>query len=563
MEAESPAAPPTSHPAAVPTAKLPVGALSRPPEAVAGPSAVGAITLSRLLLVFTTWMLLVLDPLPPTVTAPLQVLVLLSYVLFAALLVAFEWRGVGNPKVQDWIELIFGWLVCALTGGLDSVLFWLLLLPVVARSVRMGFVPAFRLALVAFAGFLAIGATIAPLPLDELPAFGYVRPTLLLALAYVIARIGGEQRLGRRQLSLLATLNLAGNPRLGVERTLRTAATHIRDCFEMRDCVLVMRDADGAYLMVWATADDCRSDRLDAASVEPLLAALGDQPLQHPRRFRRRGRPSPLAIERVEDLLGARCWMSAPFGSGEPPQGRLFLLDDRRPGMDRGSLGFVRDVAVQLTQSIDKVVVVDELSMLAADRERRRFAVDLHDRAIQPYLGIQLGLAAAMRRPGCPPEVVRDLESLLAHSEHGVMELRAILAGHRSLPADLDSFRRALEGLAERLKHLFSMQVTLALPDQLPGPARLATELVGLIHEALSNIVRHTPARAAAVQMSLDVLRVTIDIDNPRHDATWVPFYPRSIAERAYALGGRVDILDVPATTDAGPLTRVRIRIPL
>lgn len=561
--APEPAVPDSAVPSSEARPVLPAGALTRIPEAPSGPSAVGAITLSRLLLVFSTWMLLVLDPLPPTVTAPLQVLALLSYVLFAALLVAFEWRGVGNPKVQDWIELIFGWLVCALTGGLDSVLFWLLLLPVVARSVRDGFVRAFRLALVAVFGFLAVGALLAAEPLDELPFFSYIRSTLLLALAYVIARIGGEQRLGRRQLSLLATLNLAGNPRLGVERTLRTAATHIRDCFEMRDCVLVMRDADGDYLMIWATADDCRGDRLEATSLEPLLAALGHEPLQHPRWLRRQGRPSKLAVERVEDLLGARCWMSAPFGSGDPPQGRMFLLDDERPGMDRGSLDFVRDVAVQLTQSIDKVVVVDELSMLAADRERRRFAVDLHDRAIQPYLGIQLGLAAAMRRPGCPPEIVRDLESLLAHSEHGVMELRAILAGHRSLPADLDSFRRALEGLAERLRHLFSMQVTLALPDELPGPARLATELVGLIHEALSNIVRHTPARQAAVNMTLDVLRVTIDIDNPRHDATWVPFYPRSIAERAYALGGRVDILDVPATADAGPTTRVRIRIPL
>lgn len=551
------APPPPGRPAPKP---LPLNPLEQ--RIARGPEAVSPITISRLLLIFSTAMILLIDPLPPTLTAPLQVLALLSYLLFGVLVVIFEWRGIGNPRSQDWIELLFGLLICGLTGGYDSVLFWMLLLPVTARSVRDGFVPAFRLALASLAALMLIGLLLAPQPLSDTRFYHYMRPLLLLVMSYVIARVGGDQRMVRRQLSLLATMNLVGNPRLGVERTLVSAAEHIRACFEMRDCVLLIRENDGAHLMVWATADDCRGDRIDGPSIGPLLEALGNQTVQHPRRFRG-PKPSPLAIDRVGDLLGARCWMSTPFGSGEPPRGRVFLLDERRPGIDRGGLDFLADVAVQLTQTIDKVVVVDELSMLAADRERRRFAVDLHDRAIQPYLGIQLGLAAAMRRPGCPPEMRADLEALLAHSEHGVMELRAILSGHRQLPADLDSFRQALEGLTARLRHLFSMAVSLTLPDELPGPPRLATELVGLIHEALSNIVRHTPERRASVRMEVDVLRVTIDIDNPRKDATWVPFYPRSIAERAYALGGRVDILDLPATADTGPQTRVRIRIPL
>jgi signal transduction histidine kinase len=78
-----------------------------------------------------------------------------------------------------------------------------------------------------------------------------------------------------------------------------------------------------------------------------------------------------------------------------------------------------------------------------------------------------------------------------------------------------------------------------------------------MVAEALSNVRRHTSASAAAVRVAAGDgrLDVTVANDSPPGEA---PFYPRSIADRAAALGGTVRV-DRPAAGGAV----VHIRIPL
>ena len=88
---------------------------------------------------------------------------------------------------------------------------------------------------------------------------------------------------------------------------------------------------------------------------------------------------------------------------------------------------------------------------------------------------------------------------------------------------------------------------------------RMAAEVFQIVTEGISNICKHTRARTAGVFVSQDDGQLAIDIFNPAADAqghTVAPFRPRSISERAAALGGTLEV-----ESDAKQ-TLLRIRIP-
>jgi signal transduction histidine kinase len=58
-----------------------------------------------------------------------------------------------------------------------------------------------------------------------------------------------------------------------------------------------------------------------------------------------------------------------------------------------------------------------------AFQERRRISRDLHDSAVQPYIGLKLGLEA-MRCRFRRTELARDLDELIKIASDGIGELR-------------------------------------------------------------------------------------------------------------------------------------------
>jgi signal transduction histidine kinase len=86
---------------------------------------------------------------------------------------------------------------------------------------------------------------------------------------------------------------------------------------------------------------------------------------------------------------------------------------------------------------------------------------------------------------------------------------------------------------------------------------RLAAEVFQMIVEGLNNVRRHTRAAAAGVELARRsdylILRIFNDgVETPTH------FMPRSIAERAASLGGRVQVEQA-----TGGSTWVTVEIPL
>ena len=209
--------------------------------------------------------------------------------------------------------------------------------------------------------------------------------------------------------------------------------------------------------------------------------------------------------------------------------------------------------------------------MEARERERTRWAREIHDEAIQGIGALRLKLASA--RDMDEPETLRGavdavLEGLGAEIDglrHLITELR---------PAALDDLglEAALQALARRAQAIDGLEVKTEI--DLGEGGRLDAELESTIYriaqEALTNVSRHAEASWAMVSVSAreGVVHVSVTDDGkglpdasrlgPRGDGLEGGFGTSGMRERAELVGGELELLPAP-----GKGTMVRLTVPL
>jgi signal transduction histidine kinase len=142
---------------------------------------------------------------------------------------------------------------------------------------------------------------------------------------------------------------------------------------------------------------------------------------------------------------------------------------------------------------------------------------------------------------------IRDLRTLAS-----TLRERAPTAG--------DFLASALASQVERYRRFYGLEVDVRSEVSPRLNHRLAAEAYHIVAEALSNVHRHTQAKRASVFIKCDDVRLLLDIANPAGEgpAQGRTFTPKSISERAQALGGGVF---VEQTADG--YTVVHVRIPI
>ncbi|HSH80624.1 MAG TPA: histidine kinase, partial [Herpetosiphonaceae bacterium] len=266
------------------------------------------------------------------------------------------------------------------------------------------------------------------------------------------------------------------------------------------------------------------------------------------------GEPESAALA---ETLDAPCFATVPVRLRNETRGRLFLTACRP--FDHGDPAFILQVIEHVAPVIENIRLVDRLASDAADEARQRIARDLHDSVIQPYIGLQIGLAACRQKLAAGNgNVEGDLERLLALTNEGIAELRGYVRGLKSGGAREASLIPAVRRFAARFGEATSIDVRVDAADNLQVNDRLAAEVFQLIAEGLSNIRRHTTSCKAAVELSTTDHRLCVRVENDLANGhPSPPFTPRSITERAAALGGHAR---VEQKADA---TAVVVEIPL
>ncbi|GAB3441825.1 histidine kinase [Massilia solisilvae] len=473
-------------------------------------------------------------------------------------------------RALHWFDLLWCFLFLNV-GSFDPGDFLrFFLFAILSAGLRQGFDEGAKIALVAATGYGI--STLNNLSEDNLSLI-FVRTVFICALGYLIAQLG-EQRLQlRRRIALLRALAQPSNARLGIDHTVTAMMEGTRAFFAADRCVLVLGAPGKGWTVRTVQAGGplaVPAVAIDPDAAQPFLAVPDDGTILYRRRRlarllpahpheRRHWRPhASLPCERVADLLEADNFISAPVVLAEA-SGRVYVSRASQP-YTRSDALFLSQAVAQAMPVAEHVALLDRIASEAASNERQRLALNMHDTAVQPYIGLALGLAAL--RLKVPPDnpIAPELDALAGMVQSVIADLRDF-AGSVANRAQGDQAESlcsgALARLAVQMRERYGLTVRVDVQKGMELGDRLAAEVIQIVREGLNNIGKHTAAREGVVRVRRADRKLSIEIDNVCAEGAVGPFVPHSIRQRAAVLGGQVHV------HRASSATAVCVEIPI
>jgi signal transduction histidine kinase len=241
-----------------------------------------------------------------------------------------------------------------------------------------------------------------------------------------------------------------------------------------------------------------------------------------------------------------------------PPHG-LTALD----GRDRPVLATLAQlVAGSIRAEALTADLLDARHRLVAAREeeRRRLRRDLHDGLGPVLTGLGLNLDAARSQLDRDPDrVAAYLTNAKDASAQVIADLRDLVYGLRPPALDELGLVGALRVQTDRLSRDAGILIELVSPDELSLPAAVEVAAFRTVVEAVTNVIRHSPAAKVRVELACGPHGLSIDVTDDGGPApTWTAGVGLTgMRERAEELGGRCIVGPTP---DGG---RVQVTFPL
>jgi signal transduction histidine kinase len=463
-----------------------------------------------------------------------------------------------HPLVGYWIDVVWSVVLLQLVEHGTLMIALTLVQPVVLASIGYGVTQGLLIAFVGAAGVLLDGR------LPVLPGWSGGAPNTLpavavLALVPAAALLSRPLSMLRHRMALVADLGSQLDPRRGLEATCATLVEALRKGCGARVAGIVLPATNGKPALL--STDEDGSFRVSEPvhrRLETLLSTMGHSPVVH-RRLRWGGllggtrvhgdeRCPPVLgahLDELARLLDVRTVLALPLERYGLRHGHLLLGHERsrRCGHDVAALS---QAAPDFFRLVEQAALVDQLQDESASHERARIGRDLHDSAIQPYLGLKYAVeCVALRIP--PDNPARAEVDSLAELVNGeVAALRELISGLRTGSDKGDNaLVPAVRRQVKRFALLFGMDVQLDAPETLPCTRTLAGALFHMVNEAMNNVRKHTPARCIRIRLAVEaghvVLAVTDDAGSLAGRALR-EFVPRSLSERAAELGGTLSV---------------------
>lgn len=230
------------------------------------------------------------------------------------------------------------------------------------------------------------------------------------------------------------------------------------------------------------------------------------------------------------------------------------------PGDEGGALLTVKDLTAQKRLEAQR-------RRLALLEERERIGMDLHDGSIQSLYAVGLTLETARRLlPQGAEEAAVRLVQAIGQLNAVIQDLRGYILGHGPPGCTGRPVAEVLVEIARRLEAQDGLRVTLDLQpgvsDLLPPDA--TSQVVHILGEAVSNVLRHSQARRVEFGLRLegDAAVLTVRDDGCGFDVAAVQqnghFGLRNMQARAALLGAECRVRSAP-----GSGTVVEVRVPL
>ncbi len=340
-----------------------------------------------------------------------------------------------------------------------------------------------------------------------------------------------------------------------LDRILEVVVKRGRALVEARSLLILLREGEELYAAAGAGE---REGGMARARI-PIRGSIPGQ-VMDVRAPRRVQDLDPGLIARQSGELGVAALLAPLLHRGQA-LGVLIAVDPL--GRDGGFSADDEDVLLSFSASAATAVATAQSvaegrvreSIAATERERGRWARELHDESLQSLAGLRVLLSAARRSD--PEEVGDMLNQGIEQVDTAIAEMRRLIAELRPSTLDELGLGAALEALGERTAASDSVEVRIEL-DLAAEAGRHDARLLGeiedavyrLVQEALHNAIQHSEAECVTVEVteSGKALRVCVHDDGRGFDpsAPAEGFGLLSMRERTELAGGQLDLSSAP-----------------
>ena len=352
----------------------------------------------------------------------------------------------------------------------------------------------------------------------------------------------------------IATALLSDSP---VDEVLRTAAARVAELSGADAVAVLVPVADNDTLTVTAAvgpaADDAEGVRIPLADTR--LGAAHRSGVPQLLDYATAAPAAPTSSPVIGELAGDYGpTLLIPLG-GSSRLGTLVALRTRdRPPFDPGVLEAASAFATQAAVAMELVRSQERERRLQVQTDRDRIARDLHDHVVQRIFATALALdrigrsleTTSPEAAGQIAQRVDELDGTIARIRASIFELHGAAgsspAGVRSRLAEV--VRSVTDGHGLRP----SLRVRGEIDDL---PADLAADLVAVVRELVTNVVRHAGASRVTVAVAVtEGLHAVVTDDGRGLPVVTARSGLANLADRAERQGGRLTVAAGPSGTE-------------
>ena len=261
-------------------------------------------------------------------------------------------------------------------------------------------------------------------------------------------------------------------------------------------------------------------------------------------------------------------FLGAPVMAMGATVGRLYMTNKIGAAeFSEEDRSLVETFALHAGIAMENARLHEQLQRLAVVDERERISKDLHDGIIQNMYAVGLSLEDVTElmdddRAEAAARVERAIDAI----HLSIQDIRNFIFGLRPELLEGASLIGGIAALAEEYRHSMVVELDLHLPDTITEPPGEVTgQLLAVLTEALSNVVRHSRATRASVALETaddGALELRIEDNGIGFDPDGVvKLGHQGLANtraRAENIGGTVVVDSKP-----GAGTRVVVRVPM
>jgi len=342
-----------------------------------------------------------------------------------------------------------------------------------------------------------------------------------------------------------------------LDRILELLVKRGRALVEARAMLVALREGDD--LVVQAAAGEVPGDVVGRRlAVEGSVA--GDV-LRTQRAERLADAPARLRFALAEQV-GAASGLIVPLVFRGEAVGVLAAFDRMTGGPEfsaedlRLVQAFAASAATAVTTAQNVAAQGLRRSVEASERERVRWARELHDDSLQELAALRLTLSSA-RKSGDPLAVERATEDAIERATTAIEGLRSLITDMR--PASLDELGAgaALEALIDRTERLTALHVRADIDLAYEAGreaerhiSEIEVALYRLVQESLTNAAKHAAEANVEILISDvgNMLTIRVGDDGPGFDtsAHHEGFGLIGVRERVALVGGTLDVRSAP-----------------